>query len=334
MVSKETLRKVMIGEGIWSAKARKSKHRKRRERRDMKGKMTQLDGSYHDWFEGRGAWCSLLVFIDDATSELLWLEFASRESYQGVMQATKNYIATHGRPHEFYVDFGSVFSVNLNNQERDKKTHWEVALEKLDIAIIHAHSPQAKGRVERSNQTLQDRLLHEMRLAGVSSIEAANKFLRDSSFIEKHNRRFGVKAIKQGNTHRPSSLYNLDDIFVLRDARVLANDYTIVYQKRIFQLLSQQKTIIRPKDQIVINTYLDGSIKLSIRKTLLAFVEIKKRQKPKPNGTTMINPIPQKPSPNSRRWVAGLPPLSNPSQERRVGEDRLTGGRGIQEKRN
>lgn len=239
-VSKETIRKVRAAEGIWLAKARKLKHRKRRERRDMKGKMVQLDGSYHDWFEVRGPWCTLLVFIDDATSELLWLEFAPRESYQGVMQATKNYIVTCGRPHEFYVDFGSVFSINLNNPERDKKIHWEIALEKLGIVIIHAHSPQAKGRVERSNQTLQARLLHEMRLPGVSSIEAANKFLRNSSFIEKHNQRFGVKAIKQGNAHHPVSSYNLDDIFVLRDTRVLANDYTILYQKRIFQLQSQK----------------------------------------------------------------------------------------------
>lgn len=319
MVSKETLRKVMIFEGIWSAKARKLKHRKRRERRDMKGKMVQVDGSYHDWLEGRGAWCTLLVFIDDATSELLWLEFAPRESYQGVMKATKNYIAVHGRPHEFYVDFGSVFSINLNNPERDKKTHWEIALEKLDVAIIHAHSPQAKGRVERSNQTLQDRLLHEMRLAGVSSINAANKFLHDSAFIEKHNKRFGVKATQQGDAHRPVSSYNLDDIFVLRDTRILANDYTIVYQKRIFQLQPQQKTIIRPKDQIIVNTRLDGSIHLSIRKTFLNFVEINERQKPKPKEPKMIHPIPQKPSINSRRWVLGLPPISTSlSQDRRV----------------
>lgn len=158
-VSKETLRKAMIDEGIcgtWQRKKRRIKHRKRRERRERVGHLVQLDGSPHDWFEGRAPWCTLLVFIDDATSRILWLQFATGESTLEVMRATQEYTKRNGAPHEFYVDYGSVFSVNLNNSERDKKTQWERAVASLGSEVIHARSPQTKGRVERSNGTMQD----------------------------------------------------------------------------------------------------------------------------------------------------------------------------------
>jgi len=304
----------MIQENIWQRKPRRLKHRKRRERRIMIGLMVQLDGSPHDWFEGRGPYCTLLVFIDDATSKILWLEFVESESYQGVMQATKNYIQAHGRPHEFYVDHGSVFKVNLNNAERIKKTQWERALDELNINIIHAHSPQAKGRVERANQTLQDRLIKEMRLAGIASIEAANSFIKESNFIEYHNQRFAVPAAQLGNAHRSSKQYKLDDIFCLRDTRVLMNDYTIRFNNRIFQLNNQQKTIIRPKDDITVVTRLNGSISLRIRKITLIFQEIKERVQPKVQEKRYVYK-PSIVSQNSRRWAAGLPP-AHPSESR------------------
>jgi hypothetical protein len=240
----------MIRAGIWEGRKSRTKHRKKRERRSMRGIMIQLDGSPHDWFEGRGPKCTLLVFIDDATSQLLWLEFARSENESDVMRATRNYINRHGIPHEFYVDFGSVFSVNTNNPERDKKTQWERAVEELSIKVIHAHSPQAKGRVEKANDTLQDRLVKEMRLAGISSIEDANGFLREDYFIPKHNERFAVAPAQTGDAHRPLIGYDLDIIFCSRETRVLANDHTIVFNKRIFQLDRQQRTIIRPRDLI------------------------------------------------------------------------------------
>ena len=191
-INKETLRQAMIKSGVWQVKRKRSKHRKRRVRRSMIGLMIQLDGSPHDWFEGRGPKCTLLVFIDDATSQLLWLEFVQSESTKAVVKATKNYIKTHGRPHSLYVDYGSVFSVNTNNPEREKKTQWERMMKELNIEIIHAKSPQAKGRVERSNSTLQDRLLKELRLDGVNSIDEANRFIRESNYLALHNARFAV----------------------------------------------------------------------------------------------------------------------------------------------
>ena len=311
-ISKETLRKAMIQAGVWQGKKRKLTYRRRRERRKMIGVMVQLDGSPHDWFEGRAPRCTLLVFIDDATSTILWLEFAKSESKIDVMRATKNYMLQHGIPQEFYIDFGAVFSVNLNNYERDKKTDWEKAVEFLSVTVHHAHSPQAKGRVERSNGTLQDRLVKEMRLAGISSIEAANQFLREKDFITKHNKKFAESPAEHGNAHRPLVDHDLDDIFVVREERVLMQDYTLTYNKQIFQLEKQQRTIIRPKDVITVKTRLDGSIELFIRKTKLMYKLICKSSNNEMRKDIIKTYKPykyNKPSENSRRWVSGLRPL-------------------------
>jgi hypothetical protein len=318
-VSKETIRKLMVKNGLWQAKKKKIKHRRWRERRAIIGYLVQLDGSPHDWFEGRGSRCTLLVFIDDATSKILWLEFVKSESHCDVMRATKNYLEQCGRPRAFYTDFGSVFSVNLNNQEKDKKTQWERAMNDLEIEVKHAHSPQAKGRVERANGTLQDRLVKEMRLAGISSIESANRFLRESNFIEKHNERFAVAPAQSGNAHRSIDSYNLEDIFCIKEERILANDFTICYNKRIFQLRDRQPTIIRPKDTIIVNTHLNGTIRLSIRKVNLAFTEIQVKPQKPVQKEKIVQHISQKPSENSRRWVAGLPIFSKNLSKRRVG---------------
>lgn len=308
-VSKESVRQVMISAGIWQAKVQRVKHRKRRERKPVRGMMVQLDGSPHDWFEGRGPACTLLVFIDDATSELLWLKFADGESVKALMQATKNYIEHCGIPHSFYVDHGSVFHVNLNNQENDKKTQWEDACQRLGIEVIHAHSPQAKGRVERSNQTMQDRLSKELRLAHICSIDEANHYLRTSDFIARHNRRFAVPAQQSGDAHLPANLYDLNDVFTIRETRILTNDFTIQYNKQLYQLLAGQKTIIRPKDHITVKIDLKEDITLWIRNTKLFFEPIVAR--PSKMVLPSIRPLRgyNKPGLNSRRWASGLSPI-------------------------
>jgi hypothetical protein len=315
-VSAETLRAEMIKEGLWTKKRKRSVHRKKRDRRPMKGMMVQVDGSPHDWFEGRAAKCTMLAFVDDATSEILWIEFAKSESTESLLQATLHYIQKHGIPAEFYTDHGSVFHVNLNNVEGDKKTQWERAIGELDIENHHAHSAQAKGRVERCNKTLQDRLIKEMRLAKISSIEAANEFVK-SSFIEKHNQKFAVKPAQSGDAHRDHSLYDLNSIFCIQDHRILANDFTITHNKQIFQLIKEQKTIIRPKNIITVKIALNGSISLWIRKIELAFTIVSSRSKFRGcEEKTISNPV-YKPSENSRRWVSGLAPIC------RLGESRV-----------
>lgn len=275
-ISKETLRKELIREGLWKAKKKRVTYRKRRERKLCFGIMIQLDGSPHDWFEGRGPKCTLLVFIDDATSQLVWLEFAPSESFDAIMNATLKYFKKHGRPVSFYVDYGSVFSVNTNNPDRKKITQFERAMRELGVEVIHARSPQAKGRVERVNRTLQDRLTKDMRLAGISTIEAANAFAQ-GDYIPRHNELFAEEAAQTGNAHRPVVGLDLHNIFCTKETRVLQNDFTLSYKNRQLQLKKHQRAVIRPKEHIIVHEHLDGNISLWIRGIGLAFEELKQR---------------------------------------------------------
>ncbi len=217
----------MVKHGLWKPKQKRVKKRRRRERRSIFGVMTQLDGSPHHWFGEEYPECTLLVFIDDATSKLAWLELVKGESVEDVMKATMSYMKKHGIPLSLYVDYGSVFSVNVNNKERVRLTQYERAMKELGVEIIHARSPQAKGRVERSNRTHQDRLVKDVRLAKITTKEDANEYLQ--SYMEKHNAKFAVEPAEKGNAHRPINA-NLDEIFVIRTTRVLQNDYTIIYK--------------------------------------------------------------------------------------------------------
>jgi len=275
-ISKETLRKALIKAGLWVAGKKRAIYRKRRDRKLCLGIMIQLDGSPHDWFEGRAPKCTLLVFIDDATSNLVWLEFAKSESFDGVMNACLKYFKKHGRPVSFYVDYGSVFSVNTNNPEREKLTQFERAMKELEVEVIHARSPQAKGRVERVNQTLQKRLVKEMRLAKISSIEAANKYVQDI-YINQHNKRFAQAAAQPGNAHRPVKGFDLRNIFCTKEKRVLQQDYTLSFKNHQLQLLKQQRAVIRPREQIWVHEHMDNTISLWVRNIRLDFEELKPR---------------------------------------------------------
>jgi transposase len=315
-ISNEAVRSILIKHRLWQVNKPRLKHRKRRERRVCLGILIQLDGSPHDWFEGRAPKCTLLVFIDDATSAILWLEFVTGESTEEVMIAAKHYFESSGLPCSFYVDYGSVFSVNTNNPERDKITQFERAMKELGVEVIHARSPQAKGRVERANRTLQDRLVKEMRLHNICSMEDANAFVQ-YAYIEQHNQLFAVKPTSPDNAHRPVSASILSSALCLKNERILQNDYVIEYQKRLFQLHAEQPTIIRSKDHIMVNHHFDSTIVLSIRKTILNFSEIKSRPVKHQNPKILREPQPYKPSANSRLWVSGKLPLS-PSLESRL----------------
>jgi hypothetical protein len=275
-VSDETLRKLLIRRNIWQITKHRPKHRKRRQRRTNVGMLTQLDGSPHDWFEGRAPACTLLVFIDDATSRLMWLEFVAGESCEGAMTAAQKYFKKHGRPIALYVDYGGVWSVNTNNPEREKLTQFERAVKELDIQVIHANSPQAKGRVERSNKTLQDRLIKDMRLKNICSMEGANKFAQEV-YIEHHNAKFAVQAADLVDLHRSVDGFNLYNIMSYQETRQVQNDYTITYYKRIFQIGAIQRAIIRPKNDVVVSVHLDGNTTLSIRGILLDYKVISSR---------------------------------------------------------
>lgn len=237
--SVETLRQWMIADGIWKPKQRKqARVHQRRLRRPCLGELVQIDGSPHDWFEDRGARCTLIVFIDDATSRLMALRFVPAETTQAYMETLQSYLERNGRPVALYSDKHSIFRVNHPDHE-GKQTQFSRALKTLDIEPIHANTPQAKGRVERANQTLQDRLVKEMRLRNIDDMERANAFLPE--FIETYNRRFAVSPQNAADAHREvlHSRPELDLIFSLHHTRKLSKNLTFQFKNREYQLQGQ-----------------------------------------------------------------------------------------------
>jgi transposase len=203
-LSVETVRQAMLRAGLWKARrGAGARTHAMRERRARRGELIQIDGSPHDWFEGRAPRCCLLVFIDDATSELMALRFVDAETTLGYMGLLEEHVLAHGLPAAIYSDRHSIFQVNKGDHKdvSHTQTQFARALEQLGIEGIQANSPQAKGRVERANQTLQDRLVKEMRLQGISGQEAANAWL--PQFIRAFNRRFAVKPAAPDDAHVP-----------------------------------------------------------------------------------------------------------------------------------
>lgn len=236
LFSVETLRQWMIADGLWASRSeRPARIHPSRPRRPAIGELVQIDGSPHDWFEGRAPRCTLIVFIDDATGRLLALRFAPTETTEAYMTTLREYVDTHGRPVALYSDKHSIFRVNAVEREGEL-TQFTRALETLDIAPIHAHTPQAKGRVERANQTLQDRLVKELRLAGISDIETANAFL--PGFLEQYNARFAKAPQADEDAHRPvlHDATELDQILSRQYTRKLSKNLTCQFEGRECQV--------------------------------------------------------------------------------------------------
>jgi hypothetical protein len=227
-VSAEAIRQMRIGLCLWRPKARRAKRVFQiRERRPRFGELIQIDGSPHDWFEGRGPRCTLIVFIDDATNRLTASRFAPSETTRAYLETARAHVLAHGVPLAIYSDRHGIFRVNAKDaQSGDGKTEFGRVAERLGIEPIHARTPQAKGRVEGANQTLQDRLVKEMRLQNVSSIEEANAYL--PVFIAGWNKRFGVKPRNEASAHRPwaKTPEALDDALARREERVLSKALT------------------------------------------------------------------------------------------------------------
>lgn len=227
-VSAETLRQIQIGLGLWKPKRRRSRRVfQLRERRARFGELIQIDGSPHDWFEGRGPRCTLIVFIDDATNRLTALHFAPSETTRAYLEALRSHVLEHGRPLAVYSDRHGIFRVNAKDAVGgDGKTEFGRVAERLDIASIQASTPQAKGRVERANQTLQDRLVREMRLRDLSSIEAANAFV--PTFVDWWNTRFAVPPREAAGAHRSwtQTPEALDHDLARREERTLSKALT------------------------------------------------------------------------------------------------------------
>jgi len=272
-----TIKNIMVAENLWKINHHRKKeiHRAWRERRSAFGEMQQFDGSYEKWFEDRAPKCCLLAAIDDATSQLTWAEFNTDEGVFPVFNFWSNYLLNNGKPLSIYLDKFSTYKMNqttaINNH--DTKTQFEKALENLQIQPITAHSPQAKGRIENLFGTLQDRLIKELRLAKISDMATANKFLKNV-FIQKYNQQFSVCPKSKKNLHRPltkNELKNLNQTFSKKTERVVQNDFTISFKNQWFQLLKNQPVTVCKKENVLIEEHLDGAIKIRLNDKYLNF---------------------------------------------------------------
>lgn len=272
--SVETLRKAMVSAGLWTDKRRrKVAVHQLRERRKCLGELVQIDGSPHRWFEDRGEPCTLLVFIDDATSRLLWLEFCHSETTMAYLKATKGYLSKYGKPLTFYSDRDSVFRINFKGGTVYEPTQFTRAMGELLIKVICATTPQAKGRVERANQTLQDRLVKELRLLSISDIREANKFL--PKFVVKFNQKFGIIPASSFDNHRPLTaieISSLDQILAIREERTLSKNLTCQFNGQVYQVQTKTSGYALRNARVKITTDTCNQIKMEYRGRKLDFM--------------------------------------------------------------
>jgi transposase len=303
-LSDESVRQLMIAEGIWKPKkAKQPSTHPLRERRACFGELVQIDGSEHAWFEERGPKCTLLVYIDDATGQLLELWFVPEETTFAYFEASRHYFECYGKPVAFYSDKHGIFRVN---QPRplglsSGLTQFGRAMQELDVQIICANTPQAKGRIERANQTLQDRLVKELRLRGISDIDSANAFLPE--FRQDYNRRFAVVPRSTHDAHRPVlKTDNLDLILTHQKTATLSKNLTVQYSNTIYQIQSERPGYALRNAQVTVCENAQGEVTILYKNKPLSYTLYQKpiRQAQVVDTKTLNRQIktPTPPSPN------------------------------------
>jgi hypothetical protein len=282
-ISDETMRALMIVNNLWKPRLRKKnkEHRAWRPRKENYGAMEQYDGCYHHWFEDRADECCLLLSVDDATGKITKAFFDHHEGILPTFAFWKAYLEEKGKPASIYLDKFSTYKINHKSAEDNKEliTQFQRACRDLNIELITAHSPEAKGRVERMFKTLQDRLVKELRLQGIGDIETANIFLKEK-FIPIFNEKFAVTPVKRADLHRPLTKMdkeNLNSVFSVHSERVVMNDFTVQFKNQYFQLSQQQPLTVCRKDKILVEEHLDGSVKLKLRGKELNYLVLPKR---------------------------------------------------------
>ncbi len=280
-ISVESVRKIMMEEGLW--RQRRKKHKRIhpiRQRRARIGELVQIDGSYHAWFEERAPKCNLLVYIDDASGRIMELLFTPTETTFSYLRATRQYLAEYGKPIAFYSDRHSIFKINIKNALTGTgMTQYGRAMKQLDIEVICAYSPQAKGRVERANETLQDRLVKELRLRGISDIGTANAFMAE--YIQDYNRRFAVIPRCERDAHRPVEYTEeeLDHIFSLQERRTLSKNLTLQYKKVVYQIQTSRPVYAMRNAQVTVCENEQGDIRILYKGKALAYTVFHKQEK-------------------------------------------------------
>lgn len=282
-LGREKVRQIMIEEKLWKPKPKKQNkgHRTWRPRKEYYGEMEQFDGSYHQWFPQRGEECCLLASIDDSMGSITQAEFVNNEGVKPAFAFWQHYAKNKGKPVSIYLDRHSTYKINSRSLFDDPEalTQFERAMKDLDIQVIHAHSPQAKGRIERLFGTLQDRLIKELRLSKMNTIEEANRFLQEI-FIPQFNQRFAVLPSKKKDMHKPLTeidKVNLDKIFSVQDVRKVNNDFTIRFKGQWFQLGEKQPTLVLKKSSVMIEERLNGELFISLKNKYLDYALLPER---------------------------------------------------------
>jgi len=289
-ISYGTTRLWMMEKGLWKArKHKKVGYHSWRPRKEYYGELVQFDGSYHHWFEKRykdengNSEVCMLAAIDDATGQITKATFSANEGVVAVFTFWRDYVLKHGKPLAIYLDRFSTYKISHKAAEdnRELMTQFGRAAMQLEIELITAYSPEAKGRVERLFRTLQDRLVKEMRLEGIDIPDEGNKFLEDV-YVPDFNRRFSVPAAKEEDLHRALTAMdraNLSSIFLIQSKRVIQNDFTIQFKNNWYQLSEVQPTTIRPRETVLVEEWLDGTVHLTVRENHLNYVALPERPK-------------------------------------------------------
>ena len=283
-VSRETVRRIQIDLGLARTRRRRSARiHSPRERRPRFGELIQIDGSPHDWFEGRGPRCTLIVFIDDATSRLTALQFAPAETTKAYLAALRAHVLAHGVPLAFYSDRHGIFRVNAKEAESgDGLTEFGRVAERLRIELIQATTPQAKGRVERANQTLQDRLIKEMRLAGVSDLAGAQAFAQE--FIDLWNARFAKSPLDCVDAHRPwtKGAEALEEALARREERTLSKALTFSAGGKIYCVKTNGPGTALRGARVTLLHFQDGGMRIDYKNRSLPYTHFKTNPGPDP----------------------------------------------------
>ena len=265
VVDHETLRRWRMAEGRHTVRRRQQTHRQWRERKPSFGAMVQLDGSHHDWFEGRGPRCVLMVMVDDATNRMR-ARFFEEETTRASYDVLEGWVRKHGLPASLYVDRDSIYrcegqpSIAQQLAGQEPQTQFGRAMKALGVELILARSPQAKGRVERMNGTLQDRLVKELRLAGISDLESANRFL-DGKYLHTFHRQFGRVAASAVDVHRGVPRH-LDEVLSWEEERVVQNDWTVACGGQRYQLDRQHEALSLVRRKVIVRTLRSGRVQL------------------------------------------------------------------------
>jgi len=322
-IGKETIRQIMIRNNMWKSKKRKrGQYFSWRERRSAYGELQQFDGSYHDWFEGRNPLLPetcLLASIDDATGKVTQAVFGLNESVIAVFAFWMEYVKTKGIPKEIYLDRFSTYKINYPKatDNHELMTQFKRAMTTLNINLISAYSPQAKGRIERLFETLQDRLVKEMRLAGIHTIEEANIFLKET-FIPWFNSRYAVISKSSQDTHRKldnSTVKKLNSVFSKQYIRGINNDFTVQYKNRFYQLEQVQPITVFKTDRVLIEERLDSTVKIKYKDRYLNYFEL-------PDKPLKVNNAPIILTEHKSHWV---PPINHPWRRFEYGRLQIRG---------